>query len=73
MGTYRRDRSFLLPMSNHQPVPEPILDPVIAVGFLTERDLTVLGQGFRRAYRLHDDHQFHELLVAIDQADRARR
>jgi hypothetical protein len=49
------------------------MDPVIAVGFLTERDLTVLGQGFRRAYRLQDDDQFHELLLAIDKADRARR
>lgn len=44
-------------------------DRIVAVGFLTERDLGVLGQGFRRAYRLEHKHDFHELLDAIDQAE----
>jgi hypothetical protein len=46
---------------------------VVAVGFLTERDLSVLGQGFKQAYRLHEGHDFHELLAAIDAAERQRR
>jgi hypothetical protein len=48
-------------------------DRVVAVGLLTERDLTVLGQGFQRAYRLDDEHNFHDLLAAIDQADGERQ
>lgn len=42
---------------------------VVAVGLLTERDLAVLGEGFRRAYRIDEHHDFHDLLVAIDQAE----
>jgi hypothetical protein len=45
-------------------------DQVVAVGLLTEQDLTVLGQGFGRAYRLDCSHHFHDLLAAIDLADR---
>lgn len=43
---------------------------IVAVGLLTEQDLAVLGQGFRRAYRLDEQHDFHELLAAIDAAER---
>ena len=42
---------------------------VVAVGLLTERDLAVLGEGFRRAYRIDEHHEFHDLLAAIDLAD----
>ena len=43
---------------------------IVAVGLLTERDLAVLGQGFRRAYRVQEGHDFDELLAAIDRAER---
>jgi hypothetical protein len=46
------------------------LQRIVAVGFLTERDLALLGEGFRRAYRLGDGHDFHELLSRIDAAER---
>ena len=45
-------------------------DRIIAVGFLTERDLTILGQGFKRAYPIEDHHDFDDMLRAIDAADR---
>ncbi|UAK23247.1 hypothetical protein [Sphingomonas nostoxanthinifaciens] len=44
---------------------------IVAVGLLTEQDLAVLGQGFRRLYRLKGTHDFDALLSAIDDADRA--
>jgi hypothetical protein len=43
---------------------------VVAIGLLTDRDLSVLGQGFKRAFRLDEVHDFHELLAAIDAAER---
>ncbi len=43
---------------------------VVAVGLLTEHDLSVLGPQFKRAYRIDEDHDFHELLAAIDAAER---
>ncbi len=43
---------------------------IIAVGLLTQRDLDVLGQGFRRAYSVDQTPCFGELLRAIDEADR---
>jgi hypothetical protein len=42
---------------------------IVAVGLLTEQDLTVLGQGFRRLYRLDENHDFGELLARIDAAE----
>ena len=48
-------------------------DRIVAVGLLTERDLAVLGQGFRRAYPLNQGHDFDELLQAIDEAEQAAR
>lgn len=41
---------------------------VVAVGLLTQRDLDLLGDGFRRAYPLNDAPAFEELLRAIDEA-----
>ncbi len=46
---------------------------IVAIGLLTERDLAVLGEGFRRAYPLNDGHDFDELLRAIDEAERLAR
>jgi hypothetical protein len=45
---------------------------VVAVGLLTETDLRILGEGFKRVYRLDDGHDFHGLLAAIDAAERER-
>ena len=47
----------------------PESDRIVAVGFLTERDLTVLGQAFKRFYPIEDHHDFDALLSAIDAAD----
>jgi hypothetical protein len=44
---------------------------IVAVGLLTEYDLSVLGEGFRRVYRLDQGHDFSELLGRIDDAERA--
>lgn len=45
-------------------------EKIVAVGLLTERDLSILGQGFRRLYRLDDTTGFQHLLEAIDRAER---
>jgi len=42
----------------------------VAVGLLTQRDLDVLGSGFRRAFPLHTTTDFTSLLVMIDDVDR---
>ena len=41
-------------------------DRVVAVGFLTQRDLEVLGTGFRRIVPLADDGAFDDLLAQLD-------
>ena len=43
---------------------------IIAVGLLTQRDLEVLGQSFKRAYPVDEAPCFSGLLLAIDEADR---
>lgn len=43
---------------------------VVAVGLLTEHDLSLLGEGFRRAYRLNERNDFGALLAQIDAAER---
>jgi hypothetical protein len=50
----------------------PEQDGIVAVGFLTERDLRVLGQGFKRSYPIEDHHEFDYLLRRIDEAERGR-
>lgn len=45
-------------------------DRIVAVGLLTQRDVDVLGQGFRRAFPVDDLADFQSLLRAIDKADR---
>jgi hypothetical protein len=44
-------------------------EPIVAVGLLTQHDLDLLGNGFRRAFMLDDTPCFEELLSAIDAAE----
>ena len=43
---------------------------IVAVGLLTDRDLKVLGPTFDRIWPVEDAPHFHELLRAIDEADK---
>ena len=43
---------------------------IVAVGLLTRREMSVLGQQLSRLYPITDDSKFTDLLQAIDQADR---
>lgn len=45
-------------------------DRIIGVALLTAQDLARLGQGFDRWYPVDETPCFHELLAAIDDADR---
>ena len=44
-------------------------DKIVAVGLLTQRDLEMLGAGFRRAIPLTEVSEFEDLLAAIDEAE----
>ena len=48
----------------------PDRDRIVAVALLTQPDLALLGEGFRRAYPIEDRHEFDDLLRRIDEADR---
>ncbi|MET4896356.1 hypothetical protein RN629_04165 [Sphingomonadaceae bacterium jetA1] len=39
---------------------------IVAVGLLTQRDLDVLGTGFRRSFPVQQDTPFEDLLRALD-------
>lgn len=43
---------------------------IVAVGLLTKKDLKVLGPTFDRIWPVEDAPHFHELLRAIDEADK---
>ena len=43
---------------------------IVAVGLLTRHDLSALGPAFDRAWPVEEAPSFHELLRAIDEADR---
>jgi len=43
---------------------------IVAVGLLTQRDLSLLGPTFDRVWPVEDAPSFSELLRAIDEADR---
>jgi hypothetical protein len=43
---------------------------IVAVGLLTKRDLSLLGPTFDRTWPVEEAPAFHELLRAIDDADR---
>jgi hypothetical protein len=45
-------------------------DRIVAVALLTQRDLNLLGPTFERVWPVEDAPSFHELLRAIDEADR---
>ena len=44
-------------------------DKIVAIGLLTQRDLDILGDGFRRVFPLDAAGDFDALLAAIDEAD----
>jgi hypothetical protein len=48
-------------------------DRIVAVGLLTDRDLTLLGPTFNRLWPVDKAPKFTELLRAIDRADRELR
>jgi len=43
---------------------------IVAIGLLTQRDLSALGPAFDRAWPVDEAPEFDELLNAIDEADR---
>ena len=45
-------------------------EKIVAVGLLTRRDLNVLGPTFDRIWPVEEAPHFHQLLHAIDEADR---
>ncbi|HEY8591546.1 MAG TPA: hypothetical protein VIL42_01630 [Sphingomicrobium sp.] len=45
-------------------------DRIIAVGLLTQRDVTLLGPTFDRLWPVEDAPEFEDLLKAIDDAER---
>lgn len=45
---------------------------VVAIGLLTQRDLDILGAGFRRAIPLTGAGDFDDLLARIDEAERGQ-
>ena len=42
----------------------------VAIGLLTQRDMDVLGSGFRRAFPLDDASAFDDLLKVINESSR---
>jgi hypothetical protein len=44
-------------------------DPIVAVGLLTQHDLDVLGQGFKRSYRVRGVEGFEDLLEKLDEVE----
>ncbi len=53
-------------MTQHPPHPPRRPDQIVAVGLLTQRDLDVLGSGFRRSFPVSEDTAFDDLLQALD-------
>lgn len=41
-------------------------DRVVSIGFLTERDLEKLGDGFRRHFPIASDNMFADLMAKLD-------
>ena len=42
---------------------------IVAVGLLTQRDLDVLGSGFRRLFTVEEPGMFSDLLDQLDKVD----
>ncbi|WP_294234836.1 hypothetical protein [uncultured Sphingomonas sp.] len=53
-------------MTRHTPSSPRRPDAIVAVGLLTQRDLDVLGSGFRRSFPVNEDTAFDDLLQALD-------
>lgn len=51
------------------PSPCPSPNRIVAVGLLTQRDVDVLGTGFRRLFPLESAGAFDELLRELDRLD----
>jgi hypothetical protein len=50
-----------------------VSERIVAVGLLTQRDLSLLGPTFDRVWPVEETPSFNELLRAIDEADRDLR
>jgi hypothetical protein len=50
-----------------------VSERIVAIALLTERDLSLLGPTFDRAWPVEETPSFNELLRAIDEADRDLR
>ena len=48
-------------------------DRIVAVGLLTQRDIDVLGTGFRRLFPLESTTAFDELLRQLDACEGVKR
>lgn len=44
----------------------PDHDPIISIGFLSQRDLDMLGVGFKRHFPMPDDSAFDDLIAKLD-------
>jgi hypothetical protein len=49
---------------------DPRGERIVAIGLLTQRDLTLLGPAFDRAWPVEEAAEFDDLLRALDEADR---
>ncbi|WP_174279773.1 hypothetical protein [Sphingomonas bacterium] len=51
--------------------PPPSSDRIVAVGLLTQRDVDMLGSGFRRLFPVAEDRSFDDLLRRLDAIERS--
>ena len=58
------------PFTQPTSAPSSGRDRVVAVGLLTQRDIEVLGTGFRRLFPIEDTPSFDDLLRQLDQLPR---
>lgn len=58
------------PSSDHAPADRPPPDRIVAVGLLTQRDVDLLGTGFRRLFPVDSAGDFDDLLRQLDALDR---
>ena len=58
------------PRPSSQPAPTSGRDRVVAVGLLTQRDIDVLGTGFRRLFPIEESNGFDDLLRELDRLPR---
>ncbi|WP_375392627.1 hypothetical protein [uncultured Sphingomonas sp.] len=50
-------------------IPPPSCERIVAVGLLTQRDVELLGVGFRRLFPLDGDAPFDDLLRQLDRIE----